>query len=69
MLAAETNHHRHKLSPYDGLEFDGAVLATYLRGEKIYDRGEFSGKPTGQLLLREPPKKEPSIWDDFEDNL
>ena len=43
-------------------------MATYLRGEKIYDRGTFADRPTGQLLLREPPKKEPSIWDDFEDD-
>jgi allantoinase len=67
-VTAETNQHRHKLTPYDGLEFDGAVIATYLRGEKIYDRGEFSDKPTGTLLLREPPVKEPSIWDNFEDD-
>ena len=67
-VTAETNQHRHKLTPYDGLEFDGAVVATYLRGEKIYDRGTFADRPTGQLLLREPPKKEPSIWDDFEDD-
>ncbi len=67
-VSAETNYHRHKLTPYDGLEFDGAVVATYLRGEKIYDRGEFAEKPTGTLLLWEPPKREPSIWDDFEDD-
>jgi allantoinase len=69
LITAATNQHRHKLTPYDGLEFDGAVVATYLRGEKIYDRGVFADKPTGTLLLREPPRKEPSIWDDFEDNL
>jgi len=68
-VTAETNHHRHKLTPYDGLEFDGAVVATYLRGEKIYDRGGFADKPTGELLLREPPKKESTIWDDFDDDL
>lgn len=67
-VTAETNQHRHKLTPYDGLEFDGAVVATYLRGEKIYDRGRFADNPTGTLLLREPPKREPSIWDDFEDD-
>ena len=67
-VTAETNHHRHKLTPYDGLEFDGAVVATYLRGEKIYERGEFAERLTGTLLLREPPKREPSIWDDFEDD-
>ncbi|HEX8188058.1 MAG TPA: allantoinase AllB, partial [Pyrinomonadaceae bacterium] len=67
-VTAETNHHRHKLTPYDGLEFDGAVVATYLRGEKIYDRGEFADKPTGTLLLREPPPKATNLWDEFDDD-
>ncbi|HWS90484.1 MAG TPA: allantoinase AllB [Pyrinomonadaceae bacterium] len=66
-VTAETNYHRHKLTPYDGLEFDGAVLATYLRGVKIYDRGEFPGEPTGQLLLRQAPREEWSGWVDHED--
>ena len=67
-VTVETNYHRHKLTPYEGLELEGAVVATYLRGEKIYDRGTFNDKPTGQLLLREQPKREPSIWDDLEDD-
>ncbi|HEX8339133.1 MAG TPA: amidohydrolase family protein, partial [Pyrinomonadaceae bacterium] len=67
-VTAETNQHRHKLTPYDGLEFDGAVVATYLRGEKIYERGTFADQPTGTLLLREPPPAEPNIWDDPEDD-
>jgi allantoinase len=66
-VRAETNEHRHKLTPYDGMELSGVVLATYLRGEKIYERGEFAPAPTGTLLLREPPPKEESIWDDLED--
>ncbi|HJQ32532.1 MAG TPA: allantoinase AllB [Pyrinomonadaceae bacterium] len=67
-ITPEMNQHRHKLTPYDGREFAGSVVATYLRGEKIYDRGEFIGEPSGTLLLRELPKKEPSIWDDFDDD-
>ncbi|HEX8503478.1 MAG TPA: allantoinase AllB [Pyrinomonadaceae bacterium] len=66
-VAAETNEHRHKLTPYEGLGLKGVVVATYLRGEKIYERGEFAAAPTGTLLLREPPPREPSIWDDLED--
>ena len=66
-VGAGANEHRHKLTPYDGMELKGAVLATYLRGEKIYDRGEFAPAPTGTLLLREPPPAEPSPWDDLED--
>ena len=51
-VAPETNEHRHKLTPYDGRVFEGAVEATYLRGEKIYDRGSFAERPAGVLLKR-----------------
>jgi allantoinase len=44
--------HRHKLTPYAGQVLNGAVEATFLRGEKIYDRGQFIRKPKGALLLR-----------------
>src|SRR5207248_2243056 len=29
--------HRHKLTPYDGLELVGNVRTTYLRGRRVYD--------------------------------
>ena len=51
-VTPETNEHRHKLTPYDGRELRGAVEAVYLRGEKIYDRGKFSERPTGRFLKR-----------------
>jgi allantoinase len=44
--------HRHKLTPYAGRELSGAVAATFLRGEKIYERGEFAAEPKGKFLLR-----------------
>jgi len=66
-VAPETNEHRHKLTPYDGMELRGVVEATYLRGELVYDRGRFPRRPAGELLLREPPPVERSAWDDFED--
>jgi allantoinase len=40
---------RHKFTPYDGMELRGAVRATFLRGEKIYDAGVFT-PPRGRLL-------------------
>jgi allantoinase len=52
-VAPETNEHRHKLTPYDGHVLAGAVEATYLRGEKIYERGTFAERPSGVLLKRE----------------
>lgn len=44
--------HRHKLTPYMGQTLSGVVEATYLRGEKIYERGRFAPEPRGRLLKR-----------------
>jgi allantoinase len=43
--------HRHPLTPYAGLTLAGRVLATYLRGDLIYDRS--SASPTSPLLERD----------------
>jgi hypothetical protein len=40
----------------------GDVVVTFLRGEKIYERGRFGEKPSGELLLRQ--SKPSSDWDD-----
>jgi allantoinase len=45
-------HHKHKLTPYSGQTLSGMVEATYLRGNKIYDRGQFSEKAMGEMLLK-----------------
>jgi allantoinase len=45
-------HHRHKLTPYAGRDLTGMVETTFLRGRKIFDRGEFSASPIGQVLRR-----------------
>ncbi|MGQ0561010.1 MAG: allantoinase AllB [Gemmatimonadota bacterium] len=50
--------HRHKLTPYEGMQLRGKVHATYLRGERVYDgegqegsRGEGAfAEPRGRLL-------------------
>ena len=44
-------HHRHKLTPYAGELLRGVVEKTFLRGQIVYDGGEF-GSPKGSLLLR-----------------
>jgi allantoinase len=44
-------YHRHKLTPYAGRTLYGLVEATYLRGEKIYERGSFLEPPRGEILL------------------
>jgi len=44
--------HRHKLTPYNGQTLSGVVEETYLRGQKVYDRGQFSEKTLGVMLKR-----------------
>ncbi len=44
-------HHRHKLTPYTGEVLCGVVEKTFLRGQIVYDGGEF-GSARGQVLLR-----------------
>lgn len=51
MVNAAELQHKHKLTPYDGMVLRGDVKATFLRGHKIYEGGEFS-EPHGQLLQR-----------------
>lgn len=47
---------RHKMSPYQGRVMRGRVMQTWLRGRKVYSRGEAGGEfcgegPQGRLLL------------------
>src|SRR5438105_7230719 len=43
-------NHRHKLTPYNGEVLRGVVEKTFLRGQMVYDGGEFSGQ-SGCVLL------------------
>jgi allantoinase len=45
-------HHRHKVTPYAGRELAGRVETTFLRGRKIFERGEFLAGPVGHVLQR-----------------
>jgi allantoinase len=45
-------HHRHKLTPYAGRELIGAVEATFLRGQLIFENGKVSETPSGHVLRR-----------------
>jgi allantoinase len=47
--------HRHKLTPYAGRELAGVVEATFVRGRKVFERGEFAGVPIGRVLRRDQP--------------
>ena len=50
-VVPELIHHRHKLTPYAGEVLHGLVQKTFLRGQMVYDGGEFAA-PRGSLLLR-----------------
>jgi allantoinase len=46
-------HHRHPLTPYHGRRLHGTVVATWLRGTRVFDReGGIVGPPRGRLLTR-----------------
>jgi allantoinase len=44
-------HHRHSITPYLEKILRGPVEMTFLRGEKIFDRGAFSSRPLGKPLF------------------
>jgi allantoinase len=39
-------------SPFEGLEMSAQVVATYLRGDVIYENGAVVGEPRGRYLQR-----------------
>lgn len=49
-IDAAAIQHRHKITPYAGETVRGAVHATYLRGERIVERGRLVADARGALL-------------------
>ena len=45
--------HRHKVTPYAGRTLHGVVDSTYVRGRRVWHRGELLEKPTGRTFARE----------------
>ena len=43
--------HRHKLTPYSGMELFGRVLTTYVGGREVYANGEFANTIVGKLIV------------------
>ena len=41
---------KNKLTPYSGMNLRGVVEATYVRGKKVYENGQFAAKPEGELI-------------------
>ena len=44
--------HRHPITPYAGETLSGVVETTFVRGEKVYDRGKFVSEPRGVQCFR-----------------
>jgi len=47
----EMIHHRHKLTPYSGMELFGEVEETYVGGECAYSQGKFMSTRVGKLIV------------------
>lgn len=45
-------HYRHPISPYLGEILQGTVEMTFMRGQKVYDRGQFAAQPVGRECAR-----------------
>jgi allantoinase len=43
---------KNKITPYSGMNLRGVVEATYVRGAKVYENGEFAASPGGALLTQ-----------------
>ena len=52
--------HRHKLTPYHGRELVGRVMATWLRGRKVFDCVEINTPRMGRWLRRNAPPVDPA---------
>lgn len=44
-------HHRHPVTPYAGMRLRGRVRTTLLRGEVVFDEGQFARSPQGRQIL------------------
>ena len=50
-------YHRHKATPYEGRKLYGRVVATYVRGHKVYaadEKRKMAPKACGQPVLYQP---------------
>lgn len=52
VVVPEIIEFKNKLTPYAGMNLRGVVEATYVRGEKVYENGQFPANPIGLLLTK-----------------
>ncbi|MDP9099985.1 MAG: allantoinase AllB [Verrucomicrobiota bacterium] len=50
VVAAESLHYRHQQSPYVGRTLQSRVRRTFLRGQTIFEDGNFVARPTGRFV-------------------
>ena len=50
-LLPDVIQHRHKLTPYIGMELFGTVRATYVGGKEVYANGTFANTIVGKLIV------------------
>ncbi len=53
MFKSDNIFHKHKVTPYEGRRMQGVVKRTYLRGQLIYQDGNFVSNPRGKPFLCE----------------
>jgi allantoinase len=51
-VQAEASESRQGYTPFEGQELGARVKTTFLRGRRIYDKGEVIGEPRGRYLRR-----------------
>ncbi|GAB2472953.1 allantoinase [Hymenobacter qilianensis] len=51
-VTAEMLHHRHNVSPYIGQELQGVIEQTFLKGQLVYDRPNFTHLHQGEIITR-----------------
>lgn len=44
--------HKHKTTPYSGMELFGVTETTYLRGIKVFEKGNIVSAATGEIVLK-----------------
>ncbi|MGB2752524.1 MAG: amidohydrolase family protein, partial [Pyrinomonadaceae bacterium] len=49
-VVPELIQHRHKLTPYSGMELFGKIEQTFVGGRKVFGNGQFDGEKFGKLL-------------------
>ena len=45
-------HHKHKITPYLNEKLYGDVEQTYLKGEKVFDKGKFLHLNRGRIIIQ-----------------